>query len=288
MPLRSGRVALVVLLALVACGGGEPPAQGRAALHARPGAPAATIVLVHGMGGFRDLAGLDYFYGVPALWRARGARVAVASLTSLDTIEARAAELAAQLDAIPGPLVIVAHSQGGLDARYALSTLGRADRVRALVTIATPHHGSPVADAFMGLIPQAVDGASDLLETFGWSLESTGEMTTPYLAQTFNPQNPDVPGVAYWSFSGRAAPFGLGRGNGWLHAPLLGGWTLMDGLGLTNDGAVPERSAHWGAFQGTIPGDHLGEVGQPLGYTPGFEARAFYSDLLAALADAGF
>ena len=43
-------------------------------------------------------------------------------------------------------VVIIAHSMGGLDARYMISRLGMDDRVTALVTITTPHRGSPYAD----------------------------------------------------------------------------------------------------------------------------------------------
>ena len=35
---------------------------------------------------------------------------------------------------------------GGLDARYMIGQLGMADRVAALLTVTTPHRGSPYAD----------------------------------------------------------------------------------------------------------------------------------------------
>ena len=46
---------------------------------------------------------------------------------------------------------IIAHSMGGLDARHAIAHVpGLAGRVATLVTIGTPHRGSPVADAIAG------------------------------------------------------------------------------------------------------------------------------------------
>jgi hypothetical protein len=51
---------------------------------------------------------------------------------------------------------------------------------------------------------------------------------------------------------------------------------------------VPEKSAHWGRFLGSIPADHMGEVGQPLGYTPGFDEQAFYTRLLRSFHDQGW
>jgi triacylglycerol lipase len=251
--------------------------------------PQATVVLVHGMGGFRNIGPVDYFFHVPGLWQRLGARVYVAAETSVASIEERAGELRAQLDAIEGPLLLVGHSQGGLDARYLVSRLGYAQRVRAVVTVAAPHHGSPVADVLLGLAPGALEDAADaLIGLLGWSLDGAREVTTSYMDQTFNPSVPDAPGVAYWSFAGRASPLGLQRGSGWLHAPLLPTWTILQAEHLNSDGIVPLASARWGTYLGEIPGDHMGEVNQPLGETPGFAALSFYTHLLQRLHDAGF
>ena len=254
-----------------------------------PAPPQATIVLIHGMGGFRKVAGLDYFFGVPAAWRAAGARVFVPGTTMLASVEKRAGELQRQLDAVPGPLILVGHSQGGLDARFLLSRLGYGGRVRALVTLATPHRGSPVADLLLGAAGSGAVAAADvLLGELGWSLDGAREVTVQYMNGTFNPTVPDLPGVTYWSYSGRAAPLAQGRGNGWLHGALLPTWGLLEALHQPSDGVVPEASAHWGEFQGAIPADHLGEVGQPLGATPVFDHRAFYRALLQRFHDQGW
>jgi len=250
--------------------------------------PQATIVLVHGMGSFH-VGDVDYFYSVPQLYRSHGAKVFIPAVTAFDSVEERAGELKSQLDAIPGPLVLLGHSQGGVDARWLVTKLGYADRVLALVTIATPHHGSPVADVALGLIPGPVQDAVDaIIGVLGWSLAGARELTVQNMESVFNPEVPDMPGVAYWSFSGRAAPFGIGERNGWLHSPLSATWTLLDAFGYANDGMVPEPSAHWGRFLGSLPADHMGEVDQPLGYTPDFDARAFYASLLQRFHDQGW
>ena len=61
-------VPTVAALAL-ACGGALPQNPDPAAqnLEARP--PRATVVLIHGMGGWSSIDGVDYFYQVPELWR---------------------------------------------------------------------------------------------------------------------------------------------------------------------------------------------------------------------------
>jgi hypothetical protein len=44
-----------------------------------------------------------------------------------------------------GPLTIVGHSKGGLIAAYYVKKLGGWRRTRAVVTLGTPHHGTPAA-----------------------------------------------------------------------------------------------------------------------------------------------
>jgi hypothetical protein len=48
-----------------------------------------------------------------------------------------------------GPLTIVGHSKGGLVAAYYVKRLGGWRRTRAVVTLGTPHHGTPLA--YLGL-----------------------------------------------------------------------------------------------------------------------------------------
>ena len=271
--------------------GGAPdvPAPRDLFAYAAGAGPPFPLVLVHGMGGFRNLGPLEYWFHVPELYRRQGAKFYVAQMTTLASIEQRAHELKAQLDGIEGPFILVGHSQGGLDARYLVTKLGYAERVRAVVTIATPHHGSPVADVLIGDAPGVViDVANVLIGLLGWSLDGAKELTTSYMDRVFNPTVPDAPGVAYWSFAGHASPLALEDGTGWLHAVLVPTWTAMKAAGLESDGVVPVESQKWGRFVSIVKADHIGEVNQPLGETPEFHAMAFYGGLLTQLHDAGF
>lgn len=44
-----------------------------------------------------------------------------------------------------GPLTIIGHSKGGLIGRYYIKRLGGHERCAALITMGTPHHGTPTA-----------------------------------------------------------------------------------------------------------------------------------------------
>lgn len=125
------------------------------------------VLLVPGFFGFRTFGDLAYFAGIgPLLERCferLGCRVQVHEVATLPTASIRAraarvqealAEIAASSD---GPIHIVGHSTGGLDARLAIAPTASLptrrrfdayDRVRTLVTVCCSHFGTPVATFF--------------------------------------------------------------------------------------------------------------------------------------------
>jgi triacylglycerol lipase len=121
-----------------------------------------TILLAHGLFGFGHIGELDYFNGVRTCWpngneplnflvptvaptggidqRAKALRNTIANAFTSDQLKA-------------GKVVhVVAHSMGGLDARYLISSKGLncGSWIRSLTTISTPHRGSPLADVATG------------------------------------------------------------------------------------------------------------------------------------------
>lgn len=93
--------------------------------------------------------------------RAAGLRVAIPRLGGLfgllqtRRVEGAAQALVAYLETLPSdhrPL-LVGHSFGGVIARYALQVLGASDRVRGVITLGTPHQGTPMA--FAGIVAGA-------------------------------------------------------------------------------------------------------------------------------------
>ncbi len=276
------------------------------------------IVLVHGLAGWAKLGTLDYFYGVPDALRATGRKVYVPALDMFNGSEARGQrllEVIAQARAETGAprVVLIGHSQGGLDARWAIARAQGG--VAALVTIGTPHRGTPIADLALGLTPgPAQAAASAVLGLVGGALDPSGmpnadlnaSLTTLSVAHAaaFNAANPDVAGVAYYSIAGRSAgrdaascpPSGppfiqaldgtTDELDGLLLAP--GGLLTIAELPSTapNDGLLTVESARWGTFLGCIPADHLNEICQPNGGP--FDCRALYLGLEAWLRQQGF
>jgi len=258
------------------------------------------IVFVHGWTGFQQIGPVDYFYDVGPTLSERGYPVAFPVLDPYNGHAVRGAQLADAIDEVLAAhrarkVDLVAHSQGGLDARYAISTLGYGDRVAALYTVATPHRGTPLADIALGL----EDGPAGLalaflLETIGAgggfdsdAMASFGSLSEAFVQGTFNPENPDDPRVDYQSWMGRTC-LSLAVCGDVVDAPIATGYEILSSVAGDNDGVVPVSSAPWGTYHGTVPADHFDEVGQVAGATsPMFDHRAFYLDRARDLRAAG-
>src|SRR5690606_21994510 len=71
---------------------------------------------------------------------------------------------------LPAAVNLFAHSMGGLDSRFLISSLGYGDRVASLTTLSTPHRGTAVADMALGLT-ESLD--TDALASLGELLART-------------------------------------------------------------------------------------------------------------------
>ncbi|MCA9520359.1 MAG: triacylglycerol lipase [Myxococcales bacterium] len=269
------------------------------------------IILAHGMGGFKEFATLDYFYQIPEYLRGQGYAVYVSIVDPFNSTTVRGQQLATFVDKVlgctcAGKVNLIGHSQGGLDARFVVSSLGYGDRVATVTTIATPHRGTKVADIALGLIPGISD---DLIDTLAWiagNLYTEPLQSPDYRASmqlfsqdgiaAFNAANPDDPRVAYFSWAGIAGLSADGHKEcaGAEHptpdyrtpitAVLLPTWTALGGLsGVANDGLVAVESARWGRFMGCLPADHLQEVGHLLGATYKFDWKSFFKTIAQQL-----
>ncbi|MEX1365756.1 MAG: triacylglycerol lipase [Nannocystaceae bacterium] len=283
------------------------------------GVAAYPLVLIH---GFMDKGGA--FVGLESTLRADGHAVERVSLPPLAPVAVRAEYLAEQVDEILAwygtPKVnLIAHSMGGLDSRYLVHHLGYADRVASITTIATPHRGSAVADAVLGLTGASnswvqwlmgklvgiVEGQFDEYdeEDLIGALEDLSTAGTA----SFNAQTPDEPEVFYQSWAGVSSPIARwqggveaecgdvlaadpsfwGFGNDRMAATLI---PLSYVEGGINDGVVSIGSASWGRMRGCIPADHLDQVratNAPVWIT-GYDSGRVLRNLAFELAQRGY
>jgi triacylglycerol lipase len=243
-------------------------------------APRYPVVLAHGLLGFDEIRvggrSHDYFRGVRARLAADGAEVHRPCVARTAAIAARAGELAAFIRALPDRRVnVVAHSMGGLDARYAISRLGLGRKVASLTTIGTPHLGTPIADLGAGLAGRARLLAA--LSAVGLDVSAFQDLTTERMA-AFNAAVPDLRGVAYGSVVGVAG------GAREVNPLLLPTWLWLSERAGESDGVVPAASQRWGEVVRTIAADHWAQIG----WSKGFDAVEFYAELLRELRGRGF
>jgi hypothetical protein len=164
------------------------------------------------------------------------------------------------------------HSAGGVITRLLLSTLERegfpvAQKIRSHVTIATPHHGSALANVALHM-PETHPGSALILRLLGYNLKTRRDFFRSMsrasihalLANTSNPAIPQgsivcAPAPAEW-------------------CRLLKTIYLLPGLKAftqPSDGFVERESQVFGEILAEIPLDHLRQVGLFDGFSPAFQ-----------------
>lgn len=111
--------------------------------------PRYPLVLVPGLLGFVRVAGLSYWGGIDARLRWLGAAVYPLRLSALHDNEMLGEQLLARIPALLAAsgatrVNLIGHSQGGLAARYAAAK--RPDWIASVTAVASPNHGSELAD----------------------------------------------------------------------------------------------------------------------------------------------
>jgi triacylglycerol lipase len=238
-----------------------------------PPLPHYPIVLVHGFLGFGEIRFMGrpfrYFRGVAEVMAETGATVHIVTLPATASVEERARVLVEAVRALAAPRVhLVAHSMGGIDARYAIARLGLADSVASLVTIGTPHHGTPLA-RLASMRPMA--GLRRVVTRMGYRTDAI-EWLTPERMARFNEDCPDHPDVYY------ACVVGSSR---WRvsNPGLWTGHALMGRTAGISDGVVPVTSQRWGEVIAELDADHWAQIG----WAVGVDVRPLYRDIALAL-----
>jgi triacylglycerol lipase len=249
-------------------------------------APRHPLVFCHGMLAtsllrLRIPEDPNYFAHLRPFLAGRGVRALFPKVEPTGGVTARAEQLRDQIRPwTDGPVNLIAHSMGGLDARFLIGRLGLAGRVRSLTTIATPHRGSALADWFCLNFRQRVPLLLTL-EALGVNVDGFRDCR-PAVCRAFNELTPDVAGVQYFSYAAAVTPPRI--------TPVLRrAWNILTPLEGPNDGLVSVRSARWGQDLGTLAVDHFAQTPDGLFVRPGedFDTLGFYARLVEDLARRG-
>jgi triacylglycerol lipase len=249
--------------------------------------PRYPVVFCHGLLAYTtfNLAvpeDVNYFSHMRRFLRERGFRALYPQVTPTGGVAIRAAQLKEQiLRWTDEPVNLVGHSMGGLDARYLISRLGLAERVRTLTTVSTPHRGSALVDWFVSSFREGVP-LLQAMQAAGLNVDGF-EDCRPGACRDFNACTPDMPGVRYFSYGGaavgaRVTPF------------LRRAWAILKAAEGPNDGMVSAASARWGEYLGTLNADHFAQTPDLAFVHPqeNFDPVGFYVRLLEDLARRGY
>ncbi|ALU45169.1 esterase/lipase family protein [Pseudoalteromonas rubra] len=257
------------------------------------------VVLVHGLFGFDNLLGVDYFYRVPSVIRQEGGNVYVAEVSSAHNSELRGEQLLEQIALIRAltgkdKVNLIGHSQGAQTIRYVASV--KPQWVASVTSIGGVNWGSRFADVVRGGVDQGsfselflaslANGLAGLIDLLSGkptapkdALEALSALTTEGTI-AFNQKYPEgVPaqycgqgdtlasnGVYYFSWSGSRA---------WTNLldPADNALLLFSGVfDEANDGLVSACSSNLGYVIGNdFKMNHLDQVNQTIGIHHLFE-----------------
>ncbi|WP_354359207.1 lipase family alpha/beta hydrolase [Variovorax boronicumulans] len=260
------------------------------------------IVLVHGLFGFDNVLGVDYFYRIPESLAGAGAKVFVAQVSGANSSEIRGEQLIQELKnlrALSGnpslKFNLIGHSQGAPTARYVAAV--EPGLVASVTSVGGANGGSKVADLLRkipeGSAAEAVAAKALKLVTLligalsgkdpsqlpEVPLNALNSLTTAGGA-AFDarfPQGRPAPGSSCDVKSGPAEVNGV-RYYSWSGTmPLtnaldasdvaMGGLSLVAFPGETNDGLLAVCSTRLGTHLGDYRQNHLDEVNQLFGLT---------------------
>ena len=216
------------------------------------------LLLVHGVHHADERPRL-YWGRIPQVLRGYGAKVYYGGQDCWGTFAQNAAVLARTIRDICAKehcdkVNIIAHSKGGLDARYLISVQGMGASVASLTTLCTPHRGCRFLD-FAARIPRplwmpicaAIDVYCRILGDQTVSFYEVCMELRADACASFTKQYPDDPRVYYQSYAAAMR----GPASSWRMAL---SYLLIRALDGDNDGLVSVSSAEWGEFRGTLRG----------------------------------
>ena len=256
------------------------------------------VLLVHGI-GFRDFRYFNYWGRIPRELVRNGAAVYYGHQEAWGTIEDNGEILAAKIREICratgcGKVNIIAHSKGGLDARYVISGLHMAPYVASLTTICTPHRGSALVDFLKRMPDRLYRAVCDRIDQYFKLMGDRAPETyraswqlSPAFAKEFNENYPDADGVYYKSYGSIMKQALSSR-------ILCIPYWILKKLDGPNDGLVTAESARWTNFHTLLENrylrgiSHADMIDLSRDDYRGFDVLEFYTRLVQELGEKGY
>lgn len=258
------------------------------------------LVLVHGL-SMKDVLFLRSFGGIERMLRAQGRQVLISRVDAFGSIETNAAQLKEEINQYlmetgAEKVNIIAHSKGGLDARYMIGGLEMAEKVASLTTLCTPHKGSPVATWVLKVPNVLLKPAAFAVDVFYRLLGDKHPDSLKACIQLQRVEQgeeealPPVDERVYCQSFSAVVKEGEKRADFVMAIPAVISRTLEKGR--ETDGLVPRDSAAFGHYRGNAMEESLShaEIVDFMVLSKGKKERiyAFYAALCDELAQMGY
>lgn len=253
------------------------------------------LLLVHGV-FFRDFRFINYWGRIPKELMKNGATIFYGNQQSAASVKDCAMELKLRIETIVEEsncekVNIIAHSKGGLEARYAISCLGMDQYVASLTTINTPHRGCAYADFLINKAPEKLK--KTIAKRYNAILRKLGDKNPDFILAVndltenncaeLNNIAKDMEGVYYQSVASTMKSRKSGR------FPLNMTHTFVKHFDGENDGLVSVKSAKWGdsfkliKLEGNRGVSHGDVIDLNRENIKDFDIREFYVDMVKEL-----
>lgn len=253
------------------------------------------VLLIHGV-FFRDSKLINYWGRVPKYLEALGAEIYFGEHSSAASVAESGREIAKKIKAIVQDtgcekINIIAHSKGGLDARYAAACTDAKEYIASVTTVNTPHRGCAFADYLLSEIPTHIQ--QSVAKKYNHAAQKFGDSNPDFLAavkdltasacEQRNQELPDVPEIFYQSTGSKINKATSGK------FPLNVTYHFVKKFDGENDGLVSVASMRWGeAFHfAAVPKgrgiSHADMIDANRENIVGFDIRKFYETILSGL-----
>jgi triacylglycerol lipase len=256
------------------------------------------LLLCHGFGAIGSLVKPSPLHDPCMLMREHGIIAFAPNIVPYASIETRAKNWVRVINTVTekyqlDKVNVVAHSMGGLDMRHALAHLGIRDKVASLTTIASPHHGTFLADLVLKTPEILTERISEIVDWFGNNvypneksdaIGSVEQLTLGYVRDHFNPNTPDPEGLPIFSYGAA-----VGKGTNYSLNPIFKfqNTQIFEKEGV-NDSFVSVESAKWGEYMGCVNISHLNQINVQVSRENKPRYNALWTGVIKNLSDRGF
>ncbi|MCL1921488.1 MAG: alpha/beta hydrolase [Kiritimatiellaeota bacterium] len=253
------------------------------------------VILVHGIVA-HDRGGIVNFWGrIPKRLKENGINVFLGNTDSWGDYESNAKALKATVERVlhetsAEKVNIIAHSKGGLDARYFIWKYAFGDRVASLTTLSTPHHGTEIADLIFKpkivhslLVRKALGVFGKLYGDINPDIYNLNRQLTTEKMKAFNQMVGMDEKVYYQSMYSTLR-------NAFDDLMFFYSYLYIKSVSGANDGVVSERAATWGNHVVKIAGgiSHAEIVDYKRKKIAGISIPEIYMGIIDGLRGKGF